>query len=125
MSRVPQPANEQVELRQSRRQMVVQNNQPFLFGGAGMKRAFHPTLRIVPIARDDVPQHAREFLLDEVVAGGAAQETAVEVAASAKRAEEAVSMGQRADKALCGSDFPFGQVRSAILSQWGRVCVIE
>jgi hypothetical protein len=39
MFRVLQPANEQVELGQSRRQMVVQNNQRFLFDGAGLKRA--------------------------------------------------------------------------------------
>ena len=72
MSRVLQPANEQVEFRHSRRQMVMEDDQRFLFIGAALKRPFHPTLRIVPIARDDVPQHARELLLDEAVAGGAA-----------------------------------------------------
>jgi hypothetical protein len=43
------------------------------------------------------------------------------MAAPAKRAEEAVSMRQRADNDLRGPDFPFRRVRSAVLSQWGRV----
>jgi hypothetical protein len=43
------------------------------------------------------------------------------MAAPAKRAEEAVSMGQRADNALRDPDFPFRRVRSPVLSQWGRV----
>lgn len=43
------------------------------------------------------------------------------MAAPAKRAEEAVSMGPRADNALRDPDFPLRGVRSAVLSQWGRV----
>ena len=111
----------EVEFRHGRWQMVVQNNQRFLFGGAGLKRAFPPALGIVPIARDDVPQHAGKLPLDEVVAGGAVHETMIQVATPAKRAKQAVRMGERADERLRGSDFPLGRVGSRILPQRNRV----
>lgn len=99
----------------------MQDNQRFFFNRAGPKRAFHPALGVFPIARDYVPEHARKFPLNEVVASSATDETAIKMAASAKWAKQVVRMRKGTDEPLRGPDFPFGRVRSPVLSEWERM----
>src|ERR1700733_11489433 len=86
---------------------IVQDHESPRLRAALAERAIHPTIRIFPVPRDRVPQHAAIFAAGEMVDDRGLQQTIVKISTAAKRAKPTLRVREFTEQRLRRRDLYF------------------
>jgi hypothetical protein len=117
----PDRRNKSIQMSHGAGRQVVKNYQRPGLRPALIDRSIKPSVRIFPVARDGIPQHACVSTAPEVIDDAGAEQAVVQISSAAERAKQPIGVDHAADQVLRPSDLARRHVGFAAAPEGNRM----